>query len=122
MLFAADTLMPVPYFVDGDYDDFINSLNALRDGGYENVVQGHGEVVLRGEVEEVIQDDLDYLTTIRHRVEELIEQQEPVEALDAITIEECGKSRIPLNGLVQELHQANLQALYYQLRAQQSRA
>jgi len=122
VLFAADTLMPVPYFVDGDYDDFINSLNALRDGGYENVVQGHGEVVLRGEVEEVIQDDLDYLTTIRHRVEELIEQQEPVEALDAITIEECGKSRIPLNGLVQELHQANLQALYYQLRAQQSRA
>jgi glyoxylase-like metal-dependent hydrolase (beta-lactamase superfamily II) len=26
ILFAADTLMPVPYFVDGDYDSFLTSL------------------------------------------------------------------------------------------------
>jgi hypothetical protein len=29
-----------------------------------------------------------------------------------ITIESCGKSRIPLNGLVQQLHTANLYSLY----------
>ena len=29
-----------------------------------------------------------------------------------ITIEECGLSRIPLGGLVQKLHQANLLTLY----------
>lgn len=119
VLFAADTLMPVPYFVDGDYDDFITSLEALKNGGFENVVQGHGEVVLRGEVDEVIQDDLNYLKTIRQRVESIIAQGQSPDVLDEISIEECGKSRIPLNGLVQDLHQANLHALYETLMAQQ---
>jgi cyclase len=117
VLFAADTLMPLPYFVDGNYDDFIASLNALRNGGYENVVQGHGEVVLRGEVEDVIQDNLSYLVTIRRRVEQIVDKNLPVETLDDIALEECGKSRIPLNGLVLELHQANLHALYDELLA-----
>lgn len=120
VLFAADTLMPVPYFVDGSYDEFVASLNALKGGAYENVVQGHGEVVLRGEVEEVIQDDLDYLATIRGHVERVIEAGEPVTALDEVDIESCGKSRIPLNGLVQDLHRANLHALYEELYARRA--
>ncbi len=118
VLFAADTMMPVPYFVDGSYDDFISSLNALKGGGYENVIQGHGEVVLRGEVEDVIRDNLEYLATIRAHVQRIIEQGAGPEALDAVTIEECGKSRIPLNGLVQDLHAANMQALYAELMDQ----
>ncbi len=117
VLFAADTLMPVPYFVDGNYNDFVTSLEALKNGGFENVVQGHGEVVLRGEVDEVIQNDLNYLARIRRLVEEIVANQEPPAALDEINIEECGKSRIPLNGLVQDLHQANLRALYDELMA-----
>ncbi len=120
VLFAADTLMPVPYFVDGDYDDFIVSLQSLQGGNYENVVQGHGEVVLRGEVDKIIQDDLDYLETIKTHVEAVIADQLAPDVLDDITIEDCGKSRIPLNGLVQDLHQANLHALYDSLMAQQS--
>lgn len=118
VLFAADTMMAIPYFVDGSYADFVNSLHALQNGGFENVVQGHGEVVLRGEVEEVIQSDLNYLATIRRYVERALERGQPPEALDAVSIESCGKSRIPLNGLVQELHQANLRALYRELAAQ----
>ena len=116
VLFAADTLMPVPYFVDGNYDDFIASLHALKNGGYENVVQGHGEVVLRGEVEEVIQGNLDYLAIVRAHVERVLDKGLPESTLDAIDIESCGKSRIPLNGLVQDLHRANLHALYHQLQ------
>lgn len=118
VLFAADTLMALPYFVDGNYDDFVASLHALQNGGFENVVQGHGEVVLRGEVEEVIRSDLDYLATIRRHVEWALERGKPPEALDNVSIEACGKSRIPLNGLVQELHLANLRALYRELAAQ----
>lgn len=115
VLFAADTLMPLPYFVDGDYDDFVNSLRALKEGGYENVVQGHGEVVLRGEVESKIDADLSYLASIRSQVEHLVKQGAPPSALESVDVESCGKSRIPLNGLVQDLHAANLQALYEQL-------
>jgi cyclase len=112
VLFAADTLMPVPYFIDGSFDDFVASLNALREGSFENVVQGHGEVVLRGEVESKIQDDLDYLARIEVHVDAALDNGQPVESLDAVDIESCGKSRIPLNGLVQDLHRANLYALY----------
>ncbi len=118
VLFAADTMMAVPYFVDGSYDDFVASLHALQNGGFENVVQGHGEVILRGEVEEVIQGHLGYLSLIRRHVERLLDRGAPPEALNAITIEDCGKSRIPLNGLVQDLHQANLHALYHHLVTQ----
>jgi len=115
VLFAADTLMPLPYFVDGNYDDFIESLNALRNSGYENVVQGHGEVVLRGEVEEVIQANLSYLNIIRRHAQQIVDGKLPIDTLNDLTIEACGKSRIPLNGLVQELHLANLRALYDEL-------
>lgn len=118
VLFAADTLMPVPYFVDGNFDDFVNSLESLKNGGYENVVQGHGEVILRGEVEEIIQGNLDYMAIIRGHVERVLRENLPESALDMIDIESCGKSRIPLNGLVQDLHQANLHALYHQLLAE----
>ncbi len=120
VLFAGDTMMPVPYFVDGSYDEFVSSLNALRRGGFENVVQGHGEVVLRGEVEEVIQSNLDYLATVRRHVENALESGQPIETLDEVSIEMCGKSRIPLNGLVQDLHRANMRALYQSLQAQRA--
>jgi len=120
VLFAGDTMMPVPYFVDGSYDDFVSSLHALRKGGFENIVQGHGEVVLRGEAEEIIQGNLDYLAAVRQHVEAALEAGEPIEALDKVSIELCGKSRIPLNGLVQDLHQANLRALYQALQLQRA--
>lgn len=118
VLFAADTLMPVPYFVDGSYDDFIASLKALQNQAFENVVQGHGEVILRGEVEDRIKDDLRYLETLRKRVLTALKQKDPEAYLESITVEHCGKSRILLNGAVQTLHRANLFALYDQMKDQ----
>jgi cyclase len=116
VMFAGDTLMPVPYFVDGSYADLVNSLNALKNGGFENVIQGHGEVVLRGEVEDRIDSDLRYLETIRNHVQKAIQRGKSIHELGHIGIESCGKSRIPLNGLVQELHRANLMQLYQELQ------
>ena len=61
ILFAADTVMPVPYFVDGSFTDLERSLRLLLDEEYENIVQGHGEIILRGEAPEKIASDLEYL-------------------------------------------------------------
>lgn len=119
ILFAADTLMPVPYFVDGGYDDFIHSLEQLKGGGYENVVQGHGEVILRGEVERKIDSDLEYLQHLTEHVEIALTQPDPEAYLEQVDIEQCGKSRIPLNGGVQDLHRGNLQALFKRQTTQQ---
>jgi glyoxylase-like metal-dependent hydrolase (beta-lactamase superfamily II) len=116
VLFAADTLMPIPFFVDGSYDDFLASLNGLRDGNFENVIQGHGEVILRGEIEEKIQADVDYLLNLRKAVDNALMSQNPDKALDAIDIESCGKSRILLNGAVEPLHRQNVLTLASQRR------
>src|SRR5258706_107347 len=86
---------PVKYFVDGSYDDFVNSLHSLQNNNFENVVQGHGEVVLRGEIEEKIQNDLDYLAAVKKQVEMACTKSDPQKFLDSVDIEQCGKSRIP---------------------------
>lgn len=112
IFFAADTMMPVPTFFDGDYDDLRASLKLIASIAPETVVQGHGEVILRGEVQNVIHNDLDYLSKIKEEVENVIEDGLPASSLDQISIESVGKSRIPLNGLVTDLHYANLHKLY----------
>ncbi|PJF40138.1 MAG: hypothetical protein CUN54_06430 [Phototrophicales bacterium] len=111
ILFAADTLMPIPYFVDGRFDDFLTSLNDLRRHDFESVVQGHGEVILPGEVEARVQDDIDYLIKLREAVDDALAQEEPDAALAAIDIESCGKSRVLLNGIGEQLHRQNVLAL-----------
>jgi glyoxylase-like metal-dependent hydrolase (beta-lactamase superfamily II) len=112
ILFAADTVMPVPYIVDGDLKAFIESLRMIRALSLENVVEGHGEVVLRGEINETLDSSVRYLETIQIKVTKAIAAQKSREAMREISIESCGKSRIPLNGLVQQLHTANLFSLY----------
>jgi cyclase len=114
-LLAADTVMPLPYFGWGNREDFIASLEKLLDFNLESIVQGHGEVLLRGEIRAAIKSSINYLNVVKKKVEQIVESGGGVEALRRIDIESCGKSRIPLNGLVQDLHQANLIALYRQM-------
>jgi len=84
----------------------------------ENIVQGHGEIILRGEVGEALETSIFYLETIYEKVKEVVEAGAPPETIAEIDIEQCGKSRIPLNGLVQQLHEANLLYLYDLMTAQ----
>jgi len=112
VLFAADTVMPVPSIVDGDMDDLRASLRKVTELSIENMVQGHGEVILRGEVLDIVQISLDYLDAIEALVAEAIKSGEGRDVLQKSSIESCGLSRIPLNGLVQQIHVANLLALY----------
>jgi cyclase len=120
ILFAADTMMPVPFFADGSWHDFVSSLQAMLELECEMIVQGHGEVILRGELQSRIEQDLEYLHVIRDRVSAVVEAGEGPQALDAIDIESCGKSRISLNGIVQQLHRGNLEWLYTELSAAQA--
>ncbi|MBI3241318.1 MAG: MBL fold metallo-hydrolase [Chloroflexi bacterium] len=112
ILFAGDTMMPLPHFVDGDIDDLTHSLQSIPPMGLENIVQGHGELILRGEIDDAIKSNLKYLDTLRKKVSRLAGKGKPREALAQIDIESCGKSRIPLAGLVVKLHERNVGALY----------
>ena len=118
LLIAGDTVMPVPYIVGGNLDDLILSLKAIKQKTLENLVQGHGEVLLRGEVQDTLDANIYYLETIDRLVRERIARGVPRSGILGITIEECGLSRIPLRGLVQRLHQANLLTLYDAYRSE----
>lgn len=112
VLFGGDTVMPVPFIVEGDWQKMIGSLRLIQELPLENIVQGHGEVLLRGEIPRALESSISYLQTIYKRVRRHVEAGLPRSALRKIDIEKCGKSRIPLNGLVQDLHWANLAYLY----------
>jgi glyoxylase-like metal-dependent hydrolase (beta-lactamase superfamily II) len=115
VLFAGDILMPIPYIVDGDADEMVLSLKEIGTMGLENVVQGHGDIVLRGEVEITIKDNLAYLSAIRRAVRKSARRKYPWDLLEDIGVEECGKSRVLIGGLAEDLHSRNLFALYQHL-------
>lgn len=115
VLFAGDAAMPLPYIVDGDIDDLTASLKKIGKMGLENVVQGHGDIVLRGEIDNFIKDNLNYLSNIRKVVRKASRRKYPLDILDEATVEDCGKSRVLIGGLAGELHRRNLRALYRQL-------
>jgi glyoxylase-like metal-dependent hydrolase (beta-lactamase superfamily II) len=115
VLFAGDAAMPLPYIVDGDVDDLTASLKKIARLGLENIVQGHGDIVLRGEIDNFIKDNLAYLSNIRKAVRRANKRKYPQEVLDEATVETCGKSRVLIGGLAAELHRRNLRALYRQM-------
>jgi cyclase len=68
ILFASDNCMPVPTLFDGNHADLVSSLHKILELAPDTVVRGHGEVILRGEVQGVVEDDLAYLTAIKTAV------------------------------------------------------
>jgi glyoxylase-like metal-dependent hydrolase (beta-lactamase superfamily II) len=119
ILFAGDAMLPVPYIVWGDAGHTAHSLRTIRALKPESVIQGHGDLLLKGELVEEIESSMRYLECITAKVKELAEKDAPESALRDIDIESCGKSRVPLDGLVQHLHRENLAALYSRLKTAQ---
>ena len=118
VLFAGDAFMPIPYVVDGNPDDLAASIKRIGKMGLENIVQGHGDIILRGEIEEATRENLAYLTSIRKAVRAAAKKRDPLEALAEIDIESCGKSRVTLAGLGVELHKRNVAHLYRNLESE----
>jgi glyoxylase-like metal-dependent hydrolase (beta-lactamase superfamily II) len=113
VLFTGDVFMPLPFIVDGDLDQYVQSLQHFATMGLENIIQGHGNIILRGEIEDKVRENIMYLTALQKAVRTARRRKNPIEILDSIGVETCGKSRILLGGLAGELHRRNLRALYY---------
>jgi len=112
ILFAGDAFMPLPYLVDGNVNEITASIKKMGKMSLENIVQGHGDIILRGEIEAAVKENLAYISAIRKAVRAALKRKAPLEYLDEVTIEECGKSRVHLGGLADTLHRRNLRALY----------
>ena len=121
ILFSGDAFMPIPYFVGGDIDVLTQTIIDIGIMGLENIIQGHGDIVLRGEIENVTESHLDYLKSIRKIVKTAFRRKNPIEFLVSQSVEDSGKHRISMGGLAQDLHVRNLQWLYlYELKKERS--
>ena len=113
VLFSGDAMLPVPFIVDGDPSILAESMKRIPRLNLESLVQGHGDVILRGEVQNAVRANLSYLAAIEKETRKASRRRDPQGYLATIGVEQCGKSRILLNGLAEELHQRNLEALYH---------
>jgi len=118
VLFAGDAFMPLPYIVDGDADEMLASIKKIGRMGLENIIQGHGDIILRGEIEAAVKENTNYLNHIKKAVKSVGKRKNADELLEEITIESCGKSRVHLSGLAETLHRRNLRALYRQVNGE----
>jgi glyoxylase-like metal-dependent hydrolase (beta-lactamase superfamily II) len=114
VLFAGDAFMPLPYIVDGSLDEITVSIKKIGRMGLENIIQGHGDIILRGEIEAAVRENLNYLTSVRKVARAASRRREPLDLLAESHVETCGKSRVHLGGLAEELHQRNMLALLHQ--------
>ena len=67
------------------------------------------------EIDQAVKENLAYLSSIRKAVRVAAKRKNPLDALAEVDIESCGKSRVYLGGLAEELHRRNLKALYRQI-------
>lgn len=112
VLFSGDAMMPLPHLVNGDLEAMTASLKRIPRLKLENVIQGHGEVVLRGEILNAVRSNLTYVACVRREVNRASRRRDPLAYLASVPIEACGKSRILLGGLADELHRRNLAGVY----------
>ena len=116
VLFAGDAFMPVPYIVDGDIDDIASSIKRIGRMGLENIVQGHGDIILRGEIDAAVKENLTYIYNIKKFARAAARRKSTEDLLEDAGLEESGKSRVYLGGLAESLHQRNMQVLVKKAR------
>lgn len=116
VLFAGDAFMPLPYIVDGDIDDIAASIKKIGRMGLENIVQGHGEIILRGEIDAAVKENLTYISNIKKFARAAARRKSPEDVLESAGIEKSGKSRVYLGGLANSLHQRNMEVLVKRAR------
>jgi glyoxylase-like metal-dependent hydrolase (beta-lactamase superfamily II) len=119
LLFAGDTVMGLPSIVNGDPEQLKKSLEKISTLSLESIIQGHGEIILRGEIKDSLRRQINYIDSLHNKIQKLIEGGGTRDDARAITIEQCGLSRVLLGGVAVQLHTANVLATYDRLMAQQ---
>jgi cyclase len=112
ILFAGDVFMPIPFIVEGNSEQLIESIKKIGEMSLENIIQGHGDIVLRGEIEDAVNDNIQYINLLKKHVKNAMKRKNPLDLLDDIDIESCGKSKVILGGVAADLHRRNVYALY----------
>jgi glyoxylase-like metal-dependent hydrolase (beta-lactamase superfamily II) len=116
VLFSGDATMAIPIIAGGDWRVQIQTLEKIKDLEPETVVQGHGEVILRGEVDTVMDLYIDYLTCVEEQARQVLDAGDPRDLIWDIPLETCGLQRVPLGVASHQLHVANIMRVYDHLK------
>jgi glyoxylase-like metal-dependent hydrolase (beta-lactamase superfamily II) len=116
VLFAGDAFMPLPYIVDGNVDEIALSIKKMGRMGLENIVQGHGDIILRGEIDAAVKENLAYLANIKKFAKSAARRKAESDPLEGAGLEVSGKSRVYLGGLAEALHKRNMLELVNRAR------
>lgn len=119
LLFAGDTIMALPTISDPESDipALRQTIDVVAGMQLDCIVQGHGEIILRGEIREAMRRSQHYLETLGAKIEAMVEAGVGREEAARLPIEQCGMPRVLLNGSVTHLHNANAVALYDRMSA-----
>ncbi|OQA18875.1 MAG: Carbapenem-hydrolyzing beta-lactamase BlaB-1 precursor [Chloroflexi bacterium ADurb.Bin360] len=119
ILITGDSVMAIPIIADGDWRQAIVTLQQIKKLAPETIVQGHGEVILRGEVQAVLDRYINYLECVEEQARKVIKRGKPRQTIWDIPLETCGLERVPLGIASHQLHVANILTVYDRLRAEQ---
>ncbi|NPV09988.1 MAG: MBL fold metallo-hydrolase [Anaerolineae bacterium] len=112
ILVAGDAMLPVPHFVGGDPEILMRSLQRIRSLTLNTIIQGHGDVILKGEVRDAIEYRMRYVRQVRKYVHDAIADGASLQEVLQTDIEDFGGSRLDLDGLTQQLHEDNVTYLF----------
>ncbi len=117
ILVSGDAVMAIPIIADGDLEEEIATLRRIKELAPETIVQGHGEVILRGEVQTVLDRYIAYLECVYEKAASVLASGEDRQSIWAIPLEACGLERVPLGVASHRLHVANILSVYDKLKA-----
>ncbi len=114
VLFASDLIMHIPMICHdhSDIEAYKSSLQRLYDFNLEVIVQGHGDILLRGEVTSSIDRAHNYLVNIVELVHETSTTGGTLEDMLARDLSEFDISTIPMGDMIRAIHRANLTFLW----------
>ncbi len=114
VLFTGDLMMHIPMITQAqcDINAYKESLGKLHDLNLEVIVQGHGDILLRGEVTSSIDTTINYLTAIVDWAQETAARKGTMKDLSQKGPADFGVSTIPMGEMVTAIHQANLHHLW----------
>lgn len=118
VLFAGDAFLPIPQMSEGNYQQTIDVIRKIGDMGLENIIQGHGDIVLRGEIEDATKENIQYIEKLHEIALMAVKRRNPADFLNQYDIESSGKSRVYLGGLAEQLHKRNLIAMFKEVVAE----
>ncbi|HQE92695.1 MAG TPA: MBL fold metallo-hydrolase [Anaerolineae bacterium] len=119
ILIAGDAVMAIPIIADGDWEREIETLTFIKQLTPEMIVQGHGEVILRGEVQIVMDRYITYLECVYKKARNMLRLGRDRKEIWNIPLEDCGLERVPLGIASHRLHVANIMSIYDKLKAGQ---